>query len=208
MNFGGFHIDIDVITIPLIAALIGWGTNYIAVKMIFRPLRPRRFFFFTLHGLIPRRQRELAEKIGATIEANFVSHKDVEKVLNSGDMQSEVAKMIDEQVDKFLNQQLGTIPMIGMFLQGPLIDEIKGRLVKQLQGSVPELLDRLMTKLEQDLSFRDIVREKVEAFDLRKLEDIIYDISARELRAIEYLGGVLGFLVGLIQVAIVSWAHR
>ena len=151
---------------------------------------------------------ELAEKIGATIENNFVSHKDVEKVLNSGSMQSEVSKMIDEQVDRFLTQQLGSIPMIGMFLQGPLVDEIKGRLVKQLQGSVPELLDGLMTKLEQDLSFREIVREKVEAFDLRKLEDIIYDISARELRAIEYLGGVLGFLVGLIQVAIVTWTHR
>ena len=44
--------------------------------------------------------------------------------------------------------------------------------------------------------------EKVQAFDLDRLENMILEIATRELRAIEILGGVLGVLIGLIQVGI------
>jgi uncharacterized membrane protein YheB (UPF0754 family) len=57
-------------------------------------------------------------------------------------------------------------------------------------------------RVEHKLDVSEIVRTKVEAFDLTKLEAIIHEVSARELKTIEVLGGVLGFLVGLVQVAI------
>ena len=56
------------------------------------------------------------------------------------------------------------------------------------------------------MDFQQIVRSKVEAFDLGRLEQIIYDISAKELKTIEYLGGVLGLLVGLAQVGLMLLA--
>jgi uncharacterized membrane protein YheB (UPF0754 family) len=48
------------IAVPAIGGVIGWITNWIAVKMIFRPLRPIRLLGFRLHGLVPRRQADLA----------------------------------------------------------------------------------------------------------------------------------------------------
>ncbi|NLD91879.1 MAG: DUF445 family protein [Fibrobacter sp.] len=41
------------------------------------------------------------------------------------------------------------------------------------------------------------------SYDLVKFESIIYNIANKELKAIEYLGGVLGFVVGLVQLGIV-----
>ena len=43
------------ITIPAIGSLIGLSTNWMAVKMIFRPIRPVNLLLFRLHGLVPRR---------------------------------------------------------------------------------------------------------------------------------------------------------
>jgi uncharacterized membrane protein YheB (UPF0754 family) len=60
----------------------------------------------------------------------------------------------------------------------------------------------VVERVEHRLDVSEIVRAKIEAFDLSKLEAIIYEVSARELKTIEILGGVLGFLVGLGQVAI------
>lgn len=195
-------MTLNYILMPIVAALIGWITNYLAVKMIFRPHRPVRILGLTLQGLVPRRQKELARSIGETVERDLISGKDVTKLLQSPEMQRQIEQLVESQVELFIRDKLSAVPMVSMFLQGELATQVKRLLVDQFKGSVPHLLEGMMEKIESGMDFQEIVRQKVEAFDLSKLESIIYRISARELKTIEYLGGVLGFLVGLGQVAL------
>ena len=48
-----------VYTLPFIGALIGWFTNYIAIKMLFHPRDEVRIFFIPIQGVFPRRQKDL-----------------------------------------------------------------------------------------------------------------------------------------------------
>lgn len=125
-------------------------------------------------------------------------------MLQSDETKAEIERLIEGQIDIFLRDKLNSIPMVGMFLQGEILTQIKGMLVAQFRNSVPALLDGLMERVESNLDFRKLVREKVESFDLLKLESIIYGISASELRTIEILGGVLGFIVGLVQLMLLQ----
>jgi uncharacterized membrane protein YheB (UPF0754 family) len=93
--------------------------------------------------------------------------------------------------------------MIGMFVQGPMLEQVKGMLAAQMTERFPQFVERVVGKVEHKLDISEIVRAKVESFDLSKLEAIIYEVSARELKTIELLGGVLGFIVGLAQDAII-----
>ena len=52
---------------PTVGAVIGYVTNSIAVMMIFRPHEPRGILGFQLHGLVPKRQPDLARKIGEVV---------------------------------------------------------------------------------------------------------------------------------------------
>jgi uncharacterized membrane protein YheB (UPF0754 family) len=92
--------------------------------------------------------------------------------------------------------------MIGMFVQGPLLEQVKGMLQGQLQEKFPLFMARVVERVEHKLDVSEIVRTKVESFDLTKLEAVIHEVSARELRTIEVLGAVLGFLVGIVQVGV------
>ena len=195
---------VNLYSLPFVAALIGWFTNYVAVKMLFRPRNPVRILGITFQGLVPRRQADLAEKIADTVEENLISHRDVQNVLQSDETKAEIERIIECQIDIFLREKLNSIPMVGMFLQGEILTQIKGKLVAELRSTVPVLLDSLIERVESNLDFRKVVREKVESFDLLKLESIIYGISAKELRTIEILGGVLGFVVGLVQLALLQ----
>ena len=105
-------------------------------------------------------------------------------------------------MDKFIQDKLGSIPMISILLQGELAHKIKSMLVYQLNTFIPEFLDTCMNHVEERLDFREIVREKVENFDHAKLEEMVFRIAAKELRTIELLGAILGFLVGVTQVAL------
>lgn len=193
------------ISFPIVAALIGWITNAIAVKMLFRPRRPVRVLGITLQGLVPKRQKELAISIGETVESSLLTREDILSLIAQERMQIELSRLIEVKITKFLGELGATQPMLGMFLQGPLAEQVKQLLVTQLQTAMPEILAGVTTQLEQNLDLKEIVRAKVESFDLSTLEEIVQRISAKELKTIEILGGVLGFLVGLIQLAFMTF---
>lgn len=54
------QIIIKLFLIVGIGAMIGWITNYIAIKMLFRPYKEMNFLFFKIQGLIPKRRSEIA----------------------------------------------------------------------------------------------------------------------------------------------------
>ena len=77
-------------------------------------------------------------------------------------------------------------------------------LLAQMGEKLALLIERVVERAEHKLDVSAIVAAKVEKFDLGKLESLIYEVSARELKTIELLGGVLGFLVGVGQVALIQ----
>jgi uncharacterized membrane protein YheB (UPF0754 family) len=197
-----------LVLIPVVSGLIGWATNLIAVRMIFRPRKPVRFLGFTFHGLIPKRKSEIAAKIGETVERELISHRDVQEILCSATFHDEMMLLVNRKTDDFLTKKLGANPLVSMLLSSETLSQIKVRFTSELEAALPELIDALLTKVEGSLDFRKIVREKIESFELTKLESMIYAISSRELRAIEVLGGVLGLVIGLVQVGILLVIRR
>ncbi|MBD3392292.1 MAG: DUF445 family protein [Chitinivibrionales bacterium] len=195
------HPAIIFTIIPLISALIGWFTNHLAVRMLFRPRRPVRILWFTFAGLIPRRQAELAAKIGETVEKELISHRDIHDVVTSSRFRDEILDTIISRIEEFIYVNLGSSPLVALALSGEAAARIRQLVRDELARTLPGVMEELFEKVESQIDFKEIVRAKIDAFDLARLEGIVYNIAARELRAIEWVGAVLGFLIGLGQVA-------
>jgi uncharacterized membrane protein YheB (UPF0754 family) len=194
---------ITYVSLPIIAALIGWITNYIAVKMIFRPRREIRILGIRVIGLIPKRKHDLAVKIAQTIEKELISHKDILAILQSEDFHLHAGDVIRKKIDGFIAEKLAKNPLISMFVTPDMSSKFSNLIMEELQKEMPGLIDSLFTAVEEKIDFRKIIQAKIDEFDISRLESIIYAIASRELKAIEILGGVLGFLVGLIQLGII-----
>ena len=196
---------VEWLVLPPVAAAIGWFTNYIAVRMIFRPRNPWTFLGITLQGLLPKRRAEFARNIGETVHTHLFSVEDVKRILDEPEVRSRMSQTIESRVDDFLRHRLASAnPMIGMFLQGPLGTTIRTTLVTELTNALGEGVTTLTSHLHERFDARTIVEAKILEFDLAKLEGIVLAVAHRELRAIEILGAVLGFLVGLIQVGLLA----
>ncbi|MGC6488690.1 MAG: DUF445 domain-containing protein [Planctomycetota bacterium] len=187
------------ITIPAIGGLIGLTTNWLAVKMIFRPVRPRRLLFVTLHGLIARRQAELAKAIGRVVGNHLVEHKDVLKSLNKLDFGGVLGKVLDRGLGPKI-QELRSLPLIGGFLTEERIVDIKQSITDSIMEHREDVLDEVEKGLSKGLDVPALVEKKVAAFEILKLEKLILEVASRELRSIVWLGGVLGVLIGAVQV--------
>ncbi len=192
--------------LPVVAAFIGWITNYIAVRMIFRPRRPIRVLGFSFQGLLPKRRSEFAESIGATIEEHLVSPQDVKEVLEDPAVAAKIRESVASKVEHFLEHRLvAGMPMLGAFMKGPIVEKMKQGIVEELGDGLSSVVDTLGDHLDEHLDFRGMVTEKIEGFDMGKLEDIVLAVASKELRAIEFLGALLGFAVGWIQLLALQW---
>ena len=70
---------LSIIIPPVIGAIIGYITNWLAVKMLFRPLKPVKIGKFKLPftpGLIPKSKPRLAKALGSTISTNLLNNED------------------------------------------------------------------------------------------------------------------------------------
>lgn len=93
MNF------LNIISGPLIGGIIGYFTNYIAIKMLFRPINPVKIGKLTLPftpGIVPKRKDSLAETLGDAIVTKFFTYDDLEVIFLSDYMKNAVVDSIVE----------------------------------------------------------------------------------------------------------------
>jgi uncharacterized membrane protein YheB (UPF0754 family) len=198
-----------IFLIPLISAFIGWITNLIAIKMLFHPRNPVSLGFYTLQGIFPKRQQQFAAKLGRLVAEELLSFEDIAgKLSHPGRIQS-MLPQIAAQMDDFLRHRLSeSMPVLSTFIGDQTIEKIKNVFMKEMEGMLPQMIRNYVEGMRTDLDLEEIVTAKVSAFSSDKLEEILNAIMKKEFRFVEIIGGVLGFIIGLIQVLITHWAHQ
>lgn len=196
-------MNLWLILIPVISAFIGWVTNWVAIKMLFHPRNPVNVLGIKIQGIFPKRQEQFAEKLGKLVSNELLSFSDIEAKISSPENVKKILPMVETHIDHFLRVKLGeTMPMISMFIGDKTIEKLKGTFMDELEILFPKVMKDYSSTLKQQLDLEHIVTEKVKAFSGDKLEEILYQVMAKEFRFVEIIGGVLGFLIGILQVAI------
>ncbi|PIE22424.1 MAG: hypothetical protein CSA62_12480 [Planctomycetota bacterium] len=191
------------ISSPLVGAAIGYVTNTLAVTMLFRPHEPKRFLFFTAHGLIPKRQGDLAKKIGELVGQHLVGHEDLIRAFDAIDLEAALGRLLDKALEQKLGE-LRAMPLIGSFLSPERIGGLRDGLVKAVLEHREELLAEIEKALEEKLDVSSVVQQKVQEFSTRELEAMILSVARSELRAIEIWGAILGAVIGLLQAVLAT----
>ncbi|MDX1953922.1 MAG: DUF445 family protein [Chitinophagaceae bacterium] len=191
------------ILIPLLSAFIGWFTNWIAIKMLFHPREPRKILFFTFQGVFPKRQAAFAQKLGKLVSEELLSFSDIKDKISNPDNLEKVMPVIDNHIDHFLRVRLSDqMPVISMFIGDKTINSLKTLFMTELRELFPVIMQKYADNLQGEIDLEKIVAEKVAGFSSDKLESILNQIMKKELGFVELLGGVIGFLIGVIQVLI------
>jgi uncharacterized membrane protein YheB (UPF0754 family) len=192
-----------IFLIPLISAFIGYITNLLAIKMLFHPRNPVKILGFTLQGIFPKRQQQFAEKLGRLVSQELLSFEDIENQLSKPENLEKLSPLIESHLDHFLRHKLASeMPMISAFIGEKTILKLKGVFLEELSSLFPTLMKQYSAQLKNDLDLEQIVVTKVANFSTDKLESLLLQIMSKEFRFVEIIGGVVGFLIGLVQVAI------
>lgn len=192
-------------TMPIVGVLVGLGTNWLAIQMIFRPLEPRRYLgLVTYQGMFPKRQAEIAHDYGriaadeVLTPANLIDHVSTNPA--AGELVGELLARARAQLEQFR-------PMLGMLAgQEPTedqLDKVTFVLTQRLTDLLPQARPLVEEHLSHSLRLDQLIEERLAVLDKHQFERMLRGIFEEDEVILVAIGGVLGGAVGVVQAGIV-----
>ena len=137
---------------PAVGAVIGYITNDIAIRMLFRPHQPK--YFMGIHipftpGIIPKEKDRIAGAIGKAVSENLMNREVLEKSLLSDEMITKIGEAIDE----FVTTQSQNTETIEQFARHYLTEED----ITAMRSNVTEGVVKMITGKLQDSSLGESI---------------------------------------------------
>ncbi|HIO72380.1 MAG TPA: DUF445 family protein [Flavobacteriales bacterium] len=193
-----------IYTMPIIAAVIGWFTNYLAVKMLFHPREKVRILFWDVQGIFPKKHHVLAQRIGKLVAEDLFSVQDIQEILTQPENVSKINQSIEEKIENYLTETFPEkYPTLAFFVSDKLKGKVRDTMMTELETMGPDVMNETIENLESSLDIESFIRERVSKFSLERMETLIQGILASEFKFIEFVGAVLGFVIGSIQLLLV-----
>ena len=193
----------QLLVMVLISGAIGWITNWVAIKMLFRPHREINFGLFKIQGLIPKRKAEIGTGIANIIQNELISVKDVISNIDRDEFSKRLNRLIDDVLDKNLKKKVKEkFPLLQMFFTDKVAKDIGNTIKDIVMENQEKIFEIFSNYAEENIDFEIIISDKISNFSLDKLEEIITLLAKRELKHIEVIGAILGMIIGAVQYLI------
>ena len=179
-------MELSYIIAPLLGGVIGYITNDIAIRMLFRPHTAK--YIFGIHipftpGIIPKEKGRIAEAVGGVISENLMNKEVLEKYLLSEDMVGKVRSAVKE----FIATQQRNDETVVQFLRHYLSKEEIDTFAQNINQSI--------TKQTYEKLADSSVGEKVAHIAIDHVAQKLTIDGAQEL--LSGIGGALGGLGGM-----------
>ncbi len=170
---------------PAVGSFLGFITNFIAIKLLFRPKKK----VIGIQGLLPKRKGEIAQRAGTIVNDYLVNSEELRKKLDRKRLEQAVEKYIESHRNKVLDL--------------PLVGETLKRLFTTLLIDRDGYFNRKIIEavIDEDM-VSGIVRQKISEFDVEALEKLVKKASGPEIRFILLTGAAVGIVIGLAQALI------
>ncbi len=195
-------IILKLLLMSVIGALIGWMTNIIAIKLLFRPIEPIKILFFEIQGLIPKRHAEIVHSVAQVVEKELLN---MEQIFDTFIEKMDKETILETLELHICNAVVKNLPGLMRSFSGTITKYIHEVIENEGDRLLSEVTEGLLHKAVYEVSIAELVENRLLTYDLEKIEDIILQLSKRELVQIERLGGILGFIVGFVQGVLVLY---
>ena len=192
-----------LLVFPLVCAAIGYVTNVVAVKMIFRPYRRVSLAGLSIQGVLPKHQAHFAAMLAGIIVREFVTTRELVHELHTPEGVAAVEAEATRLAKEVVNELRETLPVPRQAMLAPaMVDALVAQVSAALQAELPNIVEAVAAEADELVDLERLVTEKFIAIGPAGLEAVIYEVSRRELVFIELYGGVFGAALGLFQFGV------
>jgi uncharacterized membrane protein YheB (UPF0754 family) len=187
---------------PLFGLFTGWFTDWLALRMIFFPIEPRKYFGVTWQGLFLKRRAEVAEAYGALIAQEIITPHNVIEAILHGPLSDRVLALIQRQLDR----ELGSVakPLLVFAVGSRKYQDVKLAIAEQIMSGLPETMRYIEDYATDAMDIRNVLVSKMKELSPHEFERLLRPAFEQDEWILIATGAVLGFAVGEGQVLLLE----
>jgi uncharacterized membrane protein YheB (UPF0754 family) len=186
--------------LPIFGLFIGYSTDWLALRMLFRPLLPTTVLGVTFQGAFIKRQPEVTEDYARLVAEEMITPRNVLESLLEGPYSDVLFQMINRNVTTIVDEQLGRGRQLTVLAIGSQrYVALKDAMTRELLAEIPRNIDQTAAYTERAFNVRQMVRDKILAMTPAQFEGLLRPAFQADEWIIVTVGAALGFLVGLTQ---------
>jgi uncharacterized membrane protein YheB (UPF0754 family) len=192
------------LTIPAVSALVGFGTNWLAVKMMMYPVEFKGIGAIGWQGVIPANSKKMANVVvehsvkRVMTQQELIDRIEAEKLIDA--LQNRIEPFVQDIVDEVMSETSHRGLPVTDFLWSAAPGVLKDRVYTEVKKSMPGVLTRTMQDVRDNLDdmidINEVIIDKL-GNNKRMLIDIFRVAAAREFKFIERSGLYFGFPLGI-----------
>ena len=189
--------------VPICGAIIGWVTNWLAIAVIFEPVKPVKIGPIALQGLFIRRQRQVADVWARIISERIVSLTNIGYELFNGPRGDRTRKLIENLLRPAVDRAVGVarVPVRAAIGSKNYDTMSRFAVAEATDLASSSLLDSEFNR-RQSTRIRNLVAEKTRNMNPNDFADMLRSaIKADEWLLILH-GAVLGVGAGLVHLIV------
>ncbi len=195
-------IDLRLVIIPIASALIGWTTNYLAIKLLFWPHQAYVVpgTRLKIQGLLSRRQKEIAREVSKVISQDLIPSGKLVEGIDKQQFIDNVSQSMDVFIDDKLDERMKLLPASLRKLSKDIFRQVMRR---GLTSSMDTNFEDIANKFAANFDLGGLVEKEIMELDTREVERICFKVAKEEFKFITQLGGILGFIIGVFQITFI-----
>mmetsp|Transcript_22160 Transcript_22160/g.34081 ORF Transcript_22160/g.34081 Transcript_22160/m.34081 type:complete len:413 (-) Transcript_22160:1240-2478(-) len=187
--------------LPVAAFLVGWVTNVLALKVIFRPLEPTKVCGFTLQGIFLRRQEEVSESFARIVCVDIIHIKAIWDEIFTGPLSQNFYALMRAHTIVFTEKLLSEVkPVLVAAMGASQFADLKEEIAQKVVEKMPSIIDHSYEYTQKALNLEETMRTKMAALSSEEFEGVLHPCFEEDEILLIAVGGLLGLSVGIIQL--------
>jgi uncharacterized membrane protein YheB (UPF0754 family) len=187
---------------PLFGGFVGWFSDWMALKMVFRPREPTRYLgLFTWQGLFLKRQQEVSAEYGALIAGEVLTAANIFEAALRGPLSDKLFALVQKHVSDMVDDQAGIAQPLLVFAVGSeRYQSMKQDIAARLMERLPVALKSVEKYADDAMDVRNTLVSRMKQMTPEEFEGVLRPVFEQDEWKLIAVGAVLGFLVGELQV--------
>jgi len=189
------------IVLPLFGLAIGWLTDWLALKMIFLPREPKRFFgLYTWQGVFQKRRDEVAADYGDMIAREIITVPNLLEAVLRGPKSDRLFSLISREVQKTIDAQASVVkPFVAIAVGTRRFQEMKQAAAAKAAERVPDTIRHAESYAVNALDVRNTIVDRMRRLTPLEFEQLLRPAFRQDEWKLIAVGAVIGGLVGELQ---------
>lgn len=199
-----WHYYPAVWTLPVAGVVVGYATNWLALKLIFKPEKEIKIFFWKFQGLFIKRQKEVSEEYATIVTTHILTSENIWEFMLNENGGEAMYTLIEKHVEEGINSMTaGTVNTIGTTFIPTQFEAIKSIIIKEFTFRLPLSLRSLYGMLDRSFDLKNLLTERMQSMSPKDFVGVLRPAFEEEEWILISVGAVLGGLAGFAQWAIV-----